>query len=299
MAEEERTPDLGRLTVTEYLFQTRPYKVGVGLGAGDPLWQQDPPVWGNLSLVPKRPYLPRVSAQAETRHGGAVAKFSLSPQGTPVSYSREYRHGDVPSTKDIVQGEAGPFRARYSELRGGGERGLEERAYGASAQMGPVTLYGEQSDASWEGRDPRAGQLLRNMEYAKYLESTRIKERNRKIGAAIGGPFGSGVAGLDVARTYRESLQPNWRGQPRPTVSAPHTTSFRGHWQGPLGPGRLGLQGGVTSERGIGTSSNLGANYVIEDPLGLGGRLNAHAGWQNPYGEPSNWQAGVRYGLRW
>ena len=279
MAEKERPPGLGQpdVTVTEYLyqFQTPLYEGRGQFAVEDSL--SGSTTSGSVFLAPKHQGLPMVSAQArKTPHGGAV-DFSISPQGIPVSYSREYRYGDMPSTKDIVQGEVGPFRGFFSELRGGGERDPVQRAYGASARTGPVTLYGEQSDASREGR----------------------KKRNRKIGAAIGGPFGSGVAGLDVARTYRESLQPNWRGQPRPTVSAPHTTSFRGHWQGPLGPGRLGLQGGVTSERGIGTSSNLGANYVIEDPLGLGGRLNAHAGWQNPYGEPSNWQAGVRYGLRW
>jgi hypothetical protein len=274
MAEEKHPRDLGQLTVSEYLyqFQTPLYKVGVGVAVEEGLQQQDSAVRGSLSLVPKQKGPPTFSAQVrKTPHGGAVA----------------------------FQGEVGPFRGFYSELRGSGERDPVQRAYGASAQMGPVTLYGEQSDASREDRDPWAGQLLRNMEYAKYLENTRINEQNRRIGAVVEGPLGKGVAGLEVAREYRKSLHPNWRGEPRPSVSAPHTTSLRGHYQRPLGPGRLGLQGGVTSERGRrGVSSNLGVDYVVEDPLGLGGRLNAHAGWQSPYEEPSNWQARVRYGLR-
>ena len=300
MTQEERTADLGLpgVTVTKYLFRIPLYKGDVGFVVEDPL--SDPTVSGSLSLVPERRGLPVFSAEAtKTPDGGSTASFGVRHEDIPVRYSREYRNGDMSSTRDIVQGGLGPFSGFYSELKGGGEKDLVEKAFGASAQVGPLSFFGEQSDASWEGRDPQTGRLLRNMAYAKDLENTRTDERNRKIRAEIEVLFGKGVAGLEVAREYMSWLPPNWMGQPRPTVSAPHTTNLGAHWQGPLGPGRLGLQGDVTSERGWGTSSNLGADYVIEDPLGLGGRFNAYAGWGNPYGGPSNWQAGVRYGLTW
>ena len=317
MAEEEGTIDLGKsgLTVSEYLFRL-PYYEGrarvVGTqrwavrsdphDAENPLRQPDHGIGGMVSLVPKLPYLPAVSAEvlsgfADRRnphHGGAAATLSLSSKNVPVSYSREYRDGTY---KDIVRGQAGDFRAFVSELKGDGERDLVESAIGASARMGPVELFGEQSRASWEDRDPWTGQLLRNMEYARHLENTRIDARNRKIGAEIKGPLGKGVAGLKVARAYRKILLPNRRGQPRPTVSAPHTTSLGGHWQGPLGPGRLDLSGGADFIQGKGTSPYAKGSYAMEDPLGLGGRFNVNVGWQNPYGGPSDLQAGVRYTL--
>ena len=318
MAEEEYTTNLGRsdVTVTDFLFLLQPsstidehgkvlarsstklpYKGTGQLVAEDPLFNPDPTVKARGSLVPEQSSLPIISAEVrKTRHGGATT-VSIRPRDVPVSYSREWYMGDGPSTKDILQGRVGPFGAYFSELRGDGERDLVGKTYGASARMGPVTLYGEQSRASWEDRDPWTGQLLRNMEYARHLENTRIDARNRKIGAEIKGPLGKGVAGLKVARAYRKILLPNRRGQPRPTVSAPHTTSLGGHWQGPLGPGRLDLSGGADFIQGKGTSPYAKGSYAMEDPLGLGGRFNVNVGWQNPYGGPSDLQAGVQYTL--
>jgi hypothetical protein len=319
MAEEEYTTNLGRsdVTVTDFLFLLQPsstidehgkvlarsstklpYKGTGQLVAEDPLFNPDPTVKARGSLVPEQSSLPIISAEVRKTPDGGATTVSISPRDVPVSYSREWYMGDGPSTKDILQGRVGPFGAYFSELRGDGERDLVGKTYGASARMGPVTLYGEQSRASWEDRDPRTGQRLRDMDYAKYLENTRINEQNRKIGVATKGSFGKGVAGLDVARTYRDILLPNRRGQPRSTVSAPNVTSLGARWQGPLGPGRLNLTGDMDFIRDRGTSSNFGANYTIENPLGLGGMFKAQAGWQNPYGGPSDLQAGLRYGWR-
>ena len=296
MAQEERPIDLGRpeLTVTEYLFRIPYYEGKVQFAAEDPLFRPDPAVSGRVSLAPKHRDLPAVSATATTTPDGGAATFGVRHEDLPVSYLREYRDGTY---KDTVRGEAGPFRGFYSELKRDGERDLVESAIGASARRGPVKFYADQSRSSWEDRDSWTGQLLRNMEYARHLENTRIDARNRKIGAEIKGPLGKGVAGLKVARAYRKILLPNRRGQPRPTVSAPHTTSFGGHWQGPLGPGRLDLSGGADFIQGKGTSPYAKGSYAMEDPLGLGGRFNVNVGWQNPYGGPSDLQAGVRYTL--
>ena len=287
MAEEEGTTDLGKpgLTVSEYLFRL-PYYEGrarvVGTqrwavrsdphDAENPLRQPDHGIGGMVSLVPKLPYLPAVSAEvlsgfADRRnphHGGAAATLSLSSKNVPVSYSREYRDGTY---KDIVRGQAGDFRAFVSKLK---REGNVKRTSGASVRKGPVNFYAEQSRTSRE-------------DYAEYLEN----ERNKRVGVAykswLEGPFGKGVAKLDVAREYRGSLAP--------------VTNVRGGWEGQTGPGRLDLSGGTDFIQGKVTSPYAKGSYAMEDPLGLGGKFNINVGWQNPYGGPSDLQAGVRYTL--
>ena len=311
MAEEERTANLGRpdITVTDFLFLLQPsstideygrlpYKGKGQLIAEDPLLNPDPTGKVAVSLAPERSYLPTVSAEAGKTRDGDMAKFSVQSRDVPVSYSREWNLGDVPSTKDILQGGFGPFGAQFSELRRDVKGDPVETGLGISAKKGPVTLFGEYTDASQETRDPQTGELRRDMPYAKYLENTRVNERGKKIGAHVNVPFGKGILGLNAARVYREILQPNLKGEPRSTSRRPNITSLGGNWQGQLGSGTLGLQGGMDFIRDKGTSSNLGANYMIKDPFGLGGTLKAYAGWQNPYGRPSDLQAGVRYGWR-
>ena len=301
MAEEEDTIDLGksRLTVSEYLFRL-PYYEGQARVVGTQRWavrsdphdakkwaeiplprhrdsslrQPDHGIGGTVSLVPspsaqvKLPYLPKFEAEVlsgfagsrKTPHGGAAATLSLSSKNVPVSYSREYRDGTY---KDVLQGEMGPFGAFVSKLKGDGN---VKRTSGASVRKGPVNFYAEQSRTSQE-------------DYAEYLENAR----NKRVGAAYEswreGPFGKGVAKLDVAREYRGSLAP--------------VTNVRGGWEGQTGPGRLDLSGGADFIQGKVTSPYAKGSYAMEDLLGLGGRFNVNVG----YGGPSDLQAGVRYTL--
>ena len=321
---EERATNLGRpdVTVTDFLFLLQPsstideygkvlarsstklpYKGTGQLIAEDHLLNLDPAVKARGSLVPEQSHLPTVSAEVRKTPDGGATTVSVRPRDVPVSYSREWNMGVVPSTKDILQGSFGPFGAQFSELRRDVKGDPVETGLGLSANIDlgrkrMLSLSGERFDKSQEARDPRTGELRRDMPYARHLENTRVNERGEKVGAQINLPFAKGIAALNAARLYREVLEPNWKGYPRPTARLPNVTSLGANWQGRLGPGTLGLQGGVNFIRDRGTSSNLGANYMVKDPFGLGGTLKAHAGWQNSYGRPSDLQAGVRYGWR-
>ena len=248
-------------------------------------------------LVPEHGELPKL-----------VGGVGFDPQGAESGYFggsllsdrlRLMREMNREGVEDTLTGEAGPFKGFYSTSEGYGKaEDPRTKALGLSVKAGPATLFGERTDTSWEGRHPWSGRLLRDAPHSKHMENTRFDRRVQEAGAKVELPVGRGVAALKAARKYMRTLSPSGKGESRYMHQAPNVTSVGGSWKGPVGPGTLGLQGGMDFIRDKGTSSNLGANYMVKDPFGLGGTLKAHAGWQNPYGRPSDLQAGVRYGLR-
>ena len=153
---EERATNLGRpdVTVTDFLFLLQPsstideygkvlarsstklpYKGTGQLIAEDHLLNLDPAVKARGSLVPEQSHLPTVSAEVRKTPDGGATTVSVRPRDVPVSYSREWNMGVVPSTKDILQGSFGPFGAQFSELRRDVKGDPVETGLGLSANI--------------------------------------------------------------------------------------------------------------------------------------------------------------------
>ena len=86
----------------------------------------------------------------------------------------------------------------------------------------------------------------------------------------------------------------------QPMAQAPNVTGYRLGLEGPVGPGRFGLQGTLRDVRNVGMEPSLQGSYTIQDPLGLGGEFRATGSYVNPLGPNCESEARFRaaYGLK-
>ena len=219
--EEAKAPDLTKSTASEWLLATSSYYDLLARTSENP----------EVSLVPKKPYLPNVAIQASQGPDQPV-KGSLSVGSDLLSYRRSIE--DLPKnqggrrTTDTVEGGVGRLRGFYQKSGQTGNPGSRTTAYGTNLNF--------------------------NL---------------------------PGVPGTLTGGLSRRS-----------TTGQPDATSADLGYEGRVGPGILGLQGNV------GTDKSVQASYNVDDPFGLGGNLSATGSYNNPFGGKSAVQAGFNYGLR-
>ena len=232
---------------------------------------------GGFTLVPRDDSLPSARLSAE---GGVNQRPSATLSVGNQLLDFESRFEDVPPQQggdvftSTLSGKAGPFRAFYSEIDQPGNQGLEQTSYGGRMNIGPAELFARRNQSRREVVDPR---------HARFFQNTGQDTKIDTIGARGSLPFLGGRVSGDVSRQYREERGPQQIGQEsRPMAQAPNVTNYRLGWEGPVGPGRFGLQGTLRDVRNVGMEPSVGGSYTIQDPLGLGGRFSATGSYVNP-----------------
>ena len=282
---------LADLTASQYLLSYSDYNLISDIAADT----SKKTLRGGLTFASRDDSLPSARLSAE---GGVNQRSSATLSVGNQLLNYEGRFEDVPPQqggdvfRSTLSGKAGPFRAFYSEIDQPGNQGLERTNIGGSWNVGPVQLYGQRNQLRREVVDPR---------YAGVFQNTGQDTKIDTIGARGSLPFLGGRVSGDVSRQYREERGPQQIGQEsRPMAQAPNVTNYRLGWEGPVGPGRFGLQGTLRDVRNVGMEPSLSGSYTIQDPLGLGGKFSATGSYVNPL-DPSRRSAAeamLRYKLR-
>ena len=231
---------------------------------------------GGFTLAPRDDSLPSARLSAE---GGVNQRPSATLSVGNQLLDFESRFEDVPPQQggdvftSTLSGKAGPFRAFYSEIDQPGNQGLEQTNIGGSWNVGPVQFYGQRNQSS-QFVDPR---------HARFFQNPRFGQQTNTFGARGSLPLGPGTLSGGINRQFETGWFPQRAGQEsRPMAQAPNVTNYRLGWEGPVGPGRFGLQGTLRDVRNVGMEPSVGGTYTIQDPLGLGGQFRAKGSYVNP-----------------
>jgi len=235
----------------------------------------------------------RISVKEEV---GQNPSATLSVGNRLLNYERRFENVSSkrggPTTTDTVSGSLGPVGAFYSETGQPGNQDFEQTSYGGRVNVGPVQLYGQRNQSS-QVVDPR---------HARFFQNPRFGQQTNTFGARGSLPFlGPGTLSGDISRQLRTNMGPQQIGQEsRPMAQAPNVTGYQLGLEGPVGPGRFGLQGTLRHVRDVGMEPSLQGSYTIQDPLGLGGEFRATGSYVNPLDPNRESEARFRaaYGLR-
>ena len=274
---------LAELSASEYLlFNSDMYKLTT---------QSSPDASsGRFNLSPKYNYLPPARLQVDAGPDKSPsADFSVGTELLNFQSRFEYPPQGGSVVKNTLSGKAGPFGAFYSETDQPGNQGLEQTSLGGSLAVGPVQLYGQRNQSSQNVVDPS---------YAPFFQNPRQDTETDTFGARGSLPFMGGTLFGDISRQYGTARAPQHISQDaRPTGQAPNITNYQAKWRGKAGPGILSLQGGLKDVRNVGMEPSAKAEYIYDNPLGLGGKFSATGSYVNPL-DPnlkSDAMAGVRY----
>ena len=123
--EDAKAPDLTKSTASEWLLATSSYYDLLARTSENP----------EVSLVPKKPYLPNVAIQASQGPDQPV-KGSLSVGSDLLSYRRSIedlpKNQGGPWTTDTIEGGVGPLRGFYQKSGQTGNPGSRTTAYGTN-----------------------------------------------------------------------------------------------------------------------------------------------------------------------
>jgi len=245
---------------------------------------------GGLTLAPRDDSLPsaRLSAEGGVNQRPSAALSLSIPVGRQlIDYERRFEKG---STTDTVFGEAGPFSAFYSKINPTNNQYPQETNLGGTMNIGPAELFARRTRSRQEVVDPR---------YARFFPNPHQDTQEDTIGAHGSLPLGPGMVSGGVDRQFVTSRYPQHISQDaRPVYQDPNVTNYRLGWEGPVGPGRLGLQGTLRHVRDVGMEPSLSGLYTIPNPLGLGGQFRATSSYVNPIDGESAAEAMLGYKLR-
>tara|TARA_R110000803_G_scaffold200198_1_gene264446 strand:- start:378 stop:1418 length:1041 start_codon:yes stop_codon:yes gene_type:complete len=284
--ETKKKPDLSspQMTATEFLLvNSNAYNLS---GRLDPLTSP-----GNLSagmsLDSKNQNMPSAALSAQ---GGVDTpkSASLSVGYDLLRFAKRFEdrpEGTV--TTDTVEGSVGPVRGFYEQSSQPGNQDSRTTAYGADLSVGPLNFYGERI---------ASGQDVVNANDAKYFNNPRFDNQTDRLGVRGSVPLGQGTLTGGVERQFSTDRYPQHSSQDaRPTAQGPNVTMFDAGYEGQVGPGILGLAGGLMNVRNVGTTNRVDGSYDVPNPFGLGGNLSARGSYVNPINEESAAEAGMRY----
>ena len=269
---EKVRKSLADLTASQYLLSYSDYNLISDIAADT----SKKTLRGGLTFASRDDSLPSARLSAE---GGVNQRPSATLSVGNQLLNFESRFEDVPPQQggdvftSTLSGKAGPFRAFYSEIDQPGNQDLEQTNIGGSWNVGPVQFYGQRNQSS-QFVDPR---------HARFFQNPRFGQQTNTFGARGSLPLGPGTLSGDISRQFETHRFPQHISQEsRPMAQAPNVTNYRLGWEGPVGPGRFGLQGTLRDVRNVGMEPSVGGSYTIQDPLGLGGRFSATGSYVNP-----------------
>ena len=273
---EKVRKSLADLTASQYLLSYSDYNLISDIAADT----SKKTLRGGFTLAPRDDSLPSARLSAEggvNQRPSATLSLSIPVGRQLIDYERRWEKESSkrggPITTDTVSGKAGPFRAFYSEIDQPGNQGLEQTNIGGSWNVGPVQFYGQRNQSS-QFVDPR---------HARFFQNPRFGQQTNTFGARGSLPLGPGTLSGGINRQFETGWFPQRAGQEsRPMAQAPNVTNYRLGWEGPVGPGRFGLQGTLRDVRNVGMEPSVGGSYTIQDPLGLGGQFRATGSYVNP-----------------
>ena len=268
---------LADLTASQYLLSYSDYNLISDITADT----SKNTLRGGFTFAPRDDSLPSARLSAEggvNQRPSATLSLSIPVGRQLIDYERRWEKESSkrggPITTDTVSGKAGPFSAFYSETGQPGNQGLEQTSYGGRMSIGPAKLFARRIRSRQDVVDPR---------YAGVFPNTGQDTEIDTIGARGSLPFLGGRVSGDVNRQFETRRFPQHISQEsRPMAQAPNVTNYRLGWEGPVGPGRFGLQGTLRDVRNVGMEPSVGGSYTIQDPLGLGGRFSATGSYVNP-----------------
>ena len=283
--EDAKAPDLTKSTASEWLLATSSYYDLRARNSENP----------EVSLVPKKPYLPNVAIQASQGPDQPV-KGSLSVGSDLLRYSRKYEGLDKGAT-DTFEGGVGPLKGYFQKSGQPGNQDSLTTAYGGRLNMGPVSLYADRNRSSQDVVDPRFAQSYTNTRFDNQTDQVGLNLRlpvGRRQGQNVRGAVTGGVGRKFQTQYYPQQMF----DETRPTAQSPNVTTYSAGYEGKVGPGTLGLQGNLTDVRNVGTGKSIGGSYNVDDPFGLGGSFSAKGSYNNPPGGKSAADALFEYKLK-
>lgn len=278
----EKVTDLSNLTAAEFLLFSSPsYQASLRAEL-----EPDASARGRLTLVPQTQGLPQAVLSAERMaddtRTGTLSVGSDNLRYSRVATERPQNQGTV--VRDTLEGGIGPFSGFFVKETDPMDKGRITNRFGGSANIGPVTLYGEKE---------KTAQTVVPEERRRFYANPNVNFDKRVFGVRGSVPMGQGTLSADLFRQLSGAKVPqSIFDRQRPEQRNPNVTELRGGYEGKVGPGILGLTGRFTDIRGMGTDKEFGVSYNIDDPFGLGGRLTAQGTYANPYGGRSVVQAG-------
>lgn len=276
--------DLSEVTASEYLLyrsQKVPYDAWLRMGPGDSS--------ASLSLEPRRSYLPEASAFIKPDATTSGLSSGLSVGSDALRYSRvatERPQNQGTVVRDTFEGGIGPFKGFFMKETDPRDQGRRTRKFGGSANVGPVTLYGEREDTT---------RTVIPEQDRRFFTNPDEDVTQRVFGVRGSLPMGPGTLSADLSRRLSGVRDPQFfLQQQRPGRRNPNVTELRGGYEGRVGPGILGLTGRLKGTRGMGTGNEAGVSYNVDDPFGLGGRFSAQGSYGNIGTRPTA-QGSLRY----
>ena len=229
---------------------------------------------GGVNLYTRYNYLPDASFQVDAGLSEDPSA-TLSVGSKLLNFeSRFERARDGDALTNTVSGELGPVSAFYSETSQPGNLGFKQRAYGGKLDLGLGQLYGRRNRSNQDVVDPS---------YAPYFRNTRFDQQTDTFGASGSWPFLGGSLFGDINRQSGTGRFPQHISQDaRPTGQFPNVTNIGAGYRGRVGPGDLSLQGNLRNVRGVGVEPSMRGDYIIDNPLGLGGQFRATGSYKNP-----------------
>ena len=281
----EKVTDLGDLTAAEFLLFSSPFYQAFFSSQVEP----DASARGSLTLAPQTPGLPQANLAVE-RMADDTKKGSLSVGSNNLRYSRvatERPQNQGTVVRDTFEGGIGPFKGFFMKETDPMDFDRRTRTFGGSANVGPVTLYGEREDTT---------RTVVPEENRRFYANPDVDFDKRVFGVRGSVPMGQGTLSADLSRQLSGVKVPqSIFDRQRPGQRNPNVTVLRGGYGGKVGPGILGLTGRFADIRGMGTDKEAGLSYNVDDPFGLGGRFTAQGTYKNPYGGRSVVEGGLRY----
>ena len=280
----EKVTDLGDLTAAEFLLFSSPsYQANLRAEF------KPEKVRGSLTLVPQTRGLPQadiaVERMPDDTRTGTLAVGSDNLRYSRVATERPQNQGTV--VRDTFEGGIGPFKGFFMKETDPMDFDRRTRTFGGSANVGPVTLYGEREDTT---------RTVVPEENRRFYANPDVDFDKRVFGVRGSLPMGQGTLSADLFRQLSGAKVPqSIFDRQRPEQRNPNVTVLKGGYEGRVGPGILGLTGRFTDIRGMGTDKEAGLSYNVDDPFGLGGRFTAQGTYKNPYGGRSTAQGTMRY----
>jgi hypothetical protein len=239
-----------------------------------------------LTASPRNEYLPDATLSAEMGpYRDPSVTFSVDKKigHFLLGFEKRFEEG---FTTNTVSGEAGPFSAFYSEINPTNNQYSQKTNLGGTVNIGPnVQLYGQSTRSGQNVVDPRD---------APYFKNPRFDRQTGTIGARGSLRLGPSTLSGNVSREFGKEWYPQHISQEfRHAMAQDPITNYRLGWEGPVGPGRLGLQGTLRDVRNAEMEPSASGAYTIPNPLGFGGQLRATSSY-NPY---SKFSAMFRYGM--
>ena len=286
MAKEEGTPDLRQLTVTEYLFQTRFYEGRGQFAVEDSL--SGSTTSGSVFLAPKHHGLPTVSAQAETRHGGAVA-FDIGLPSDLLRARRGWTFGDTPTTTSTFESKLGPASLYYkTQEQPGSEADMRSQEFGGRLDVGPFSVGGSRMETSQEIMPEKSRRHYEDPRHRFWQDMGWLRGEADILG---------GAGRFNLQRTWSGERQPGYEGKHPPVTEAELS------YKRALGPGTI--EGTARGQMVRGRGKQYGANLLYGFPW-LGGKASLSGEFtgrqlptaQYPGGRTSGWDTFLKWTKR-